>query len=87
MLAHGLHGDRLHERGILYAPDCVINSGALIRGSIFHLEARREPVDAIGRRVGETLAAVLRRARAQDAPPARVAAQEAEERLAEWREA
>lgn len=87
VLAHGLHGDRLHERGILYAPDFVINAGALIRGSIFHLEGRREPVAAIGRRVGDTLAAVLQRAQAQEAPPARVAVQEAEERLAEWREA
>ena len=85
VLAHGLHGDRLHEREILYAPDFVINSGALIRGSIFHLEGRREPVEAIGRRVGESLAAVLRRAREQDASPARVAVEEAEERLAEWR--
>jgi leucine dehydrogenase len=30
VLARAKHGDRLHERGILYAPDYVINAGGLI---------------------------------------------------------
>ena len=30
-LAESKHGDLLHEKGILYAPDFVINSGGLIQ--------------------------------------------------------
>ena len=30
VLAEGRHGDALHERGVLYAPDYVINAGGLI---------------------------------------------------------
>lgn len=85
VLARALHGDRLHERGILYAPDLVVTSGALIRGAIFHLEGRTEPVEAIGRRVGETLAQLLERARRDGESPARVAARAAEERVAAGR--
>ena len=85
VLARALHGDRLHEIGILYAPDFVINAGALIRGALFHLEGRREPVEAIGARVGRTTQQVLERASAERAPPARVAFDEAERRIARWR--
>ena len=85
VLARPLHGDRLHELGILYAPDFVINSGALIRGALFHLEGRREPIAAIGARIGRVLLEVLARARAEGEPPARVASDEAEERILRWR--
>lgn len=85
VLARPLHGDRLHERDILYAPDVVLNSGALIRGTIFHLEGRREPVSAIGQRVGRATAAVLARAGEEGQPPARIAAREAEDRIAKGR--
>ncbi len=85
VLVRPLHGDRLHERGIVYAPDFVINSGALIRGVLFHLEGKREPVAAIGERIAGALVEVLERARAEDRPPARVALEEAESRIARWR--
>jgi leucine dehydrogenase len=85
VLARPLHGDRLHERGILYVPDFLLNSGALIRGTLFHLEGRREPVSAIGERIAGVVRAVLSRARDENAPPARVAVREAEERIAAWR--
>ncbi|MBK7874360.1 MAG: hypothetical protein IPJ77_01150 [Planctomycetes bacterium] len=85
VLVRPLHGDRLHERGIVYAPDFVINAGALIRGVLFHLEGRREPVTAIGERIAGVLVEVLDRARAEDRPPARVALEEAESRIARWR--
>jgi len=81
VLARSAHGDRLHERGILYAPDIVITSGALIRGALFHLEGRREPVDAIGERIGCVLSAIFERAREEGRPTSRVARDEAEERL------
>jgi leucine dehydrogenase len=82
VLARGLHADRLHELGILYAPDFVINSGALIRGALFHLEGRREPVAAIGTRIAQTVGGLFERAAALGLPPARVAVDEAEEVIA-----
>ncbi|MCP3915790.1 MAG: amino acid dehydrogenase [bacterium] len=87
VLARRLHGDRLHERGILYAPDFIVNSGALIRGALFHLDDHREPAEAIGERIGGTLETVLERSRAEDATPLRVAVAEADERILAWREA
>lgn len=81
VLARTLHGDRLHERGILYVPDFVINAGALIRGATFHLQGKREPVDAIEQRVGDTVARILSMSVAEDLPPARVAVREAERKL------
>jgi leucine dehydrogenase len=81
VLVRRAHGDRLHERGVLYAPDFVINPGALIRGAHFHLEGRRVPVEEIGERIARSLARVLERAAAENAPPARVAVREAERRI------
>jgi len=81
VLARSVHGDRLHERGILFAPDIVITSGALIRGALFQLEGRREPPEAIGGRIADCLAGILERAREERRPTARVALDEADERL------
>jgi leucine dehydrogenase len=86
VLVRALHGDRLHERRIVYAPDFVINAGALIRGVHFHLEGRRESVEAIGERIGGVLVEILDRAREEDRPPVRVALEEAESRIARWRD-
>jgi glutamate dehydrogenase/leucine dehydrogenase len=86
VLAGQEHADAMHARGILHAPDFVVNSGALLRGAIFHLEGRREPLERIGARIGEALAALLEVARESDRPPARVAVEEAEARLARRRE-
>ena len=68
----------------LYVPDSLLNCGALIRGTIFHLEGRREPVSNIGERVGTASARILQRAESEDAAPLRVAVREAEERIAAW---
>jgi leucine dehydrogenase len=85
VLARPLVGDRLHERGILYAPDFIVNAGALVRGTVFHLEGRREPVAAIGARIERVLEDVLQRAAEDGAPPARVAAALADDRIEAWR--
>jgi leucine dehydrogenase len=78
LLASRSHGDRLHERGVLYVPDFAINSGALIRGARFHLEGVREPVETIARRVGEVVRGCLRRAADEGLPPLQIAEREAE---------
>lgn len=85
VLARSAHGDRLHERDILFAPDFVLNAGALVRGALFHLEGRREPVEDIGRRIGATTARILGRARDEGTAPSRVAIDEAEDVLADRR--
>jgi leucine dehydrogenase len=82
VLAHAECADGLHQRGIVYAPDFLLNAGALVRGAIWHLEGRREPVGAIGERLGAEVARVLARARAEDRSPNRVALDEAEARVA-----
>jgi len=87
VLARPLVGDRLHERGILYAPDFIVNAGALVRGVLFHREGRREPVAAIGARIAEVLEDVLRRAGDAGEPPARAAAALADDRIDAWRAA
>ncbi len=85
VLARAGHADQLHQRGILYAPDFVINSGALVRGVLFHLHSRREPVHAIGERIAGVLSELLDKARAEGRSPATVALEEAETRIAQWR--
>ena len=82
MLARPEHGDQLHERGILYAPDFGLNAGALIRGARFHLEGVRVPIESIGEHIGATVDELLAMAVAEDAPPARIAVREAEQRIA-----
>jgi leucine dehydrogenase len=50
-LAEPRHGDRLHERGILYAPDYVINAGGLINVADelegYNAERARKKVEGI----------------------------------------
>ncbi len=86
LLARPEHGDRLHERGILYVPDIAINSGALIRGATFHLTDERPPMPEIEARVGTAVGEILDRALAEGLPPARVALRMADERIQEARE-
>lgn len=79
-------GDVLHGRGILYAPDIVVNSGAVIEG---FYTVREGATDAVRRRAYDhideiegTVHRILERSREEDIPPARLAAQMADERLA-----
>lgn len=85
-LAKTLHGDRLHERGILYVPDFVLNAGALIRGATFHLTGRREALGEIERRVGGVTERILQLATGQRLSPMRVAVEEAERLIRERRQ-
>jgi leucine dehydrogenase len=76
------HGDRLHADGVLFVPDFVVNSGALVRGTLFHLEGRREPLEQIEARIATATRAIIERSDAEDLPPARVAEREVADRLA-----
>jgi glutamate dehydrogenase/leucine dehydrogenase len=81
-LAEPRHGDALHERGILYGPDYVVNAGGLL-SLLFELgetdeEGVRRQVEAIGGRLAEMWA----RARREGVAPHRLADRIAEERVA-----
>jgi leucine dehydrogenase len=76
-------GDRLHARGIVYAPDFVINAGGVINiaeelGRAYDPERARRSVE----RIEDNLTAVFERARSAGAPPHRAADLVAEERIA-----
>jgi len=79
-------GDALFGRGILYAPDYVINAGGLINLSFEQSSPggyERAYALTKVREISTTLTRLFQRARAQAAPPFRVADQMVEERLAE----
>lgn len=78
-------GDALHARGIVYAPDYVVNAGGLLS---LLFETGRTDEDGVRRRVdgiGPTLAGLLRRARDEGRPPHRIADAVVEARLADAR--
>ena len=84
-LAEDRHGDMLAERGVLYAPDYVINAGGIINiaheGSGYDRDAAFRHVAGIG----DTLADIFRRAKAEELAPHRMADRMAREIIAEER--
>ena len=78
------HGDRLQERGILYAPDYIINAGGTIfdtdrlQPGGFHAERAWQHVD----RIYETMAQLIRISEQEGISTARAADLLAERRLA-----
>ena len=86
-LARDHHGQMLMDRGVLYAPDYVINGGGIIRvaGQIYNWNDQE-----IERRVlaiADTLGAIFRRADAEHMPTNVIADRMAEERIAAGRAA
>ena len=82
-LTRSHHADRLHQKGVLYMPDFVVNAGAVIRGAEFHLHGRATPLAEIEGRVGDVASSVLRLAAERDETPFTIARNEAERRLGE----
>ncbi len=80
-LARTFHGDVLQERGVLYVPDFVVNSGAVLRGADYHLTGQPAPLDEIETRIGQSTADILRRAADEGVSPVRIAVREAERRI------
>jgi leucine dehydrogenase len=80
-LASPRHGQALLERGVLYAPDYVINAGGIIEiyyeGPDYDTRKVREHLDEIGR----TLITVFERAKQEHKPTGEVADRMAEERF------
>ena len=76
-------GDALHARGIVYAPDFVINAGGVINiseelGRTYDPDRARRSVE----RIADTLANVFARSRRDTVPPHVAADRLAEERIA-----
>jgi len=70
----------LDARGILYAPDYLVNAGGLIRGADFFLLKIRDSMPSL-ERIYERMTRVLRAAAEKKIPTARVADEMAEARL------
>jgi leucine dehydrogenase len=68
VLADPEMGQILHERGVTYAPDYLVNAGALIQGIRFLLTGERESPDEIGR-IGERTYRLLDQSVRLNEPP------------------
>lgn len=76
VLAGPEHGDVLFQRGVLYAPDFVVNAGALIHGATHHLEGETPAPGRIDR-IGATIGELLDEAKATGIPPEQLAIERA----------
>ena len=75
-------GAELHRRGILYAPDFVINAGGIINvAAEIGGEYREERAREMTERIYDTTARVLAESRAEDVPPHVAANRIAERRI------
>jgi glutamate dehydrogenase/leucine dehydrogenase len=81
VLADPEAGRVLFERGVLYAPDFVVNAGALVSGALCHLEGRQPDLARV-REIGARLGAILDESHSTGQPPEVVALRLARERLA-----
>jgi leucine dehydrogenase len=85
-LGNDADGIELHRRGILYAPDYVINAGGIINveseiGSSYNAERAREKTE----RIYEIMGRVIEISRREEIPTAQAADHLAEERIASVR--
>jgi leucine dehydrogenase len=80
-LAHDKDGAALQQRGILYAPDYVINGGGVIcvAGQIF--EWSNSEIERRVRAIADRLAQIFSRAEQENAPTGAIADRIAEERM------
>ena len=74
-------GEQLFNRGILYAPDYLINAGGLIFVAMMHARKSNEELNHRIKGIGETLLQVFRRQQQQQEPVNRIADQMAEAML------
>jgi leucine dehydrogenase len=80
-LARPEDGSALHERGILYAPDCVVNAGGMIQLAAERLGEAPAVVEARVRGIAARLGEVFLQSEREDKPPHIVADQLAEQRF------
>lgn len=81
VLAERRHASALRERGILYAPDYVINAGGLITVAKEYLGGTREEAYEEAEAVGDRLTEMIERAETRDTTVLAAAEEYAEERI------
>jgi leucine dehydrogenase len=86
-LEHDEHGEALRQRGILYAPDYVINGGGIIRvaGQIFSWSDAEIEKRVLG--IADTLSQIFCRSDSEALPTSVIADRISEERLSARRQA
>jgi leucine dehydrogenase len=80
-LAHGGIGELLRQKGVLYAPDFVLNAGGIIKVCHEHLQQVEVDVDVQVRAIGATLQDIFARAERDALPTGVVADRVAEARF------
>lgn len=80
-LAHHQHGAALHERGILYAPDFLINAGGLIQVAVVYDHADQEKAQEQISNIYHTATTIFERSRAENRPTSEIAEEMAVARL------
>ena len=73
VLATDADGDRLAERGVLYAPDYVVNSGGIVNVAGEYLGWTQVEVERRVKETGQRLSAVFDLADERKLPPHRAA--------------
>jgi leucine dehydrogenase len=80
-LAHSYHGQLLHDKGILYATDYVINAGGLIFAASKYLETSETQANEQSDNISEILLQIFARSRQENRPTSEIADQIAQEKL------
>ncbi len=81
-LAHSKYGALLREKGILYAPDFVINAGGLINAALVYDYHNEALATQLINQINDTLTYIFERADRENADTEIVAKQMALEKLA-----
>lgn len=80
-LAQPRHGQRLHDLGIIYAPDYVINSGGVIFACGKYYQTDDQKIQQNLDHIGEVLSDIFARSRHENKPTSQIADAMAEEIL------
>ncbi|WP_137936414.1 Glu/Leu/Phe/Val dehydrogenase dimerization domain-containing protein [Chitinivorax sp. B] len=80
-LKHAVLGEAVRNKGILYAPDFVINAGGIIKVCYDYLGKSLPEIDTHVRKIHHTLLEVFERADSEDLPTSVIADQLAEARF------
>ncbi|MDF1827078.1 MAG: amino acid dehydrogenase [Legionellaceae bacterium] len=80
-LAHTCHGQQLHDRGILYAPDYVINAGGLIFAADQYLNHAIKPNPEQLNNIHTSLLEIFHRSARENLPTSTIADTIAQEKL------
>ncbi|MCP0914455.1 MULTISPECIES: Leu/Phe/Val dehydrogenase [Legionella] len=81
-LAHAYHGQKLHDKGILYATDYVINAGGLIFAASKYLHTQESLVNQQIDGIGTTLLQIFERSAKENRPVSVITDTLAQEKLA-----